>query len=208
MKRLQKAGNIHRAQMSVKSAQFKWLGTAWFLRISVQLSHYQANLLYKGQVSSNVFFWLVVCRVWSLQELIQISSRLKMDFGNLIQIDSRLKMLPEYFVSNHFKTKKNFPEFWFKSTHDSKTIWNVDSNRVMTQWFEWTVDFADLFWVFTKFRWPFLGIRLRCLNSNQLMTRAVSRRPESIELMTQAAFQEVTQNHLMTQVDSPGIDSD
>ena len=40
------------------------------------------------------------------------------------------------------------------------------------------------------------------------MTQAVCRRLESIQLMTQAAFQEVTHNQLITQVDSPGIDSD
>ena len=42
----------------------------------------------------------------ALQELIQISSRLKTDFGNLIQIDSRLKKLPEYFESNQLTAKK------------------------------------------------------------------------------------------------------
>ena len=57
-------------------------------------------------------------------------------------------------------------------------------------------NFSDLF-----------GIRLRCLDSNQLMSQAVSRRLKSIELMIQAAFQELTQNQLMTRVDSPGIDS-
>ena len=39
------------------------------------------------------------------------------------------------------------------------------------------------------------------------MTQAVSRGPESIQLMTQAAFQELIKNQLMTQLDSPGIDS-
>ena len=47
-----------------------------------------------------------------------------------------------------------------------KTIWNIDSNQVMTQSFESTVDFVDLFglqlnfvdlfvdifWAFTEFR--------------------------------------------------------
>ena len=44
-----------------------------------------------------------------LQKLIQISSRLKMDFGNLIQIDSRLKKVPGYFHSTQLKTQKHFP---------------------------------------------------------------------------------------------------
>ena len=86
-----------------------------------------------------------------------------------------------------------------------KTICNIDSNQVITQWFESTVDFVDFFGLtFTQFRWPFLDIRFKCLHSNQLMTQAVSRRLESIQPMTQAAFQELTQNQLMTQVNSPG----
>ena len=40
------------------------------------------------------------------------------------------------------------------------------------------------------------------------MTQAVSRTLESIQLMAQAAFQELTSNQLMTVVDSPGIDLD
>ena len=36
----------------------------------------------------------------------------------------------------------------------------------------------------------------------------MSRRRQSIQLIIQAAFQELTQNQLMIQVDSPGIDSD
>ena len=95
---------------------------------------------------------------------------------------------------------------------------------MITQWFETTVDFLDLFWAFTKFRWPFwditqfrwpfLGISLnfihlfgasvKCLDSNQLMTQVVSRRLESIQFMAQASFHELTQNQLMTPVASPG----
>ena len=86
-------------------------------------------------------------------------------------------------------------------------------------WPSWAfTEFCWLFWAFTKFRWPFwaftkfcwplLCIRLKCLDSNQLMTQAVTRRLESIQLMTQAAFRELTQNQLVTQVDFPGIDSD
>ena len=88
----------------------------------------------------------------------------------------------------------------------------------MTQWFEPTVDlvdrfgfslnFVDVFWAFIKFRWPFSGIRLKRFDSSLLMTQVLSRRPESIIIMIQAAFQELTRNQFMTQVDSPGIDSD
>ena len=46
--------------------------------------------------------WLTM----ALQELIQISSRLKIDLWNLIQIDSRHKKIPEYFDSKQFTTKK------------------------------------------------------------------------------------------------------
>ena len=42
----------------------------------------------------------------------------------------------------------------------------------------------------------------RQIDLNQLMTQAVSRRPESIQHMTQAAVQQLIQNQLMTQVDS------
>ena len=56
--------------------------------------------------------------------------------------------------------------------------------------FESSLDFVDPFlgfrsisltfvWDFTKFRWPFWAF-VKCLNSNQLMTQAVSQRLESI----------------------------
>ena len=37
------------------------------------------------------------------------------------------------------------------------------------------------------------------------MTQTVSQRFELIQLMTQKALQELTQNQLMTQMDSPGL---
>ena len=40
-----------------------------------------------------------------------------------------------------------------------------------------------------------MGIRLKCLDLNQLMTQAVPQRLESIQLMAQAAFQELTLIH-------------
>ena len=60
----------------------------------------------------------------------------------------------EYFDWNELTTQKNFSGFLLKSTHDSK-IWNIDLNQVMTQWFESTVDFVDIFWAFNQFCWPF-----------------------------------------------------
>ena len=99
--------------------------------------------------------------------------------------------------------------FWFKSTHDSKKYleyWfelSYDSMiriNCCSRWPFWlSLNFVDLFWVFTwfrwpfwgfsKFRWPFLGIdSIKCLDSNQLMIRAVSRRIEPIQHMTQAVF--------------------
>ena len=57
----------------------------------------------------------------------------------------------------------------------------------------------------------FLGIWLKCLNFNQLMTQAVSWWLASIKLRLKwlsRNFQELTQNQLMTQMDSPSIDSD
>ena len=58
--------------------------------------------------------------------------RLKMDYWNLFQIDSRLKKPPE---------------FWFKSTHDSKNFW-----------FDSTHDWMMLF--ILSFVWPICGIQL------------------------------------------------
>ena len=52
-----------------------------------------------------------------LQELIQISWRLKMDFWKLIKIDSQLQKIQGYFDSNQLMTQKN-PGFWLKRTHD------------------------------------------------------------------------------------------
>ena len=43
-----------------------------------------------------------------------------------------------------------------------KTIWNIDSNQVMTQGFESTIDFVDFLGAFTQFRdlfWPFTKFR-------------------------------------------------
>ena len=162
----------------------------------------------------------------ALEELIQISSRLKMDFWKLIQIDLGLKKYKWYFDSNQFMTQKTF-QYFFPNQLMNKKIWNIDLNHIMTQWFDSTVDFVDLFSAFTQCRFPFLvfslnfvhlfglplnfadffGHSTKCLDSNQLMTHAVSRRLESIQLKTQANFQEFTQNKLMTQVYFPGIDS-
>ena len=104
-----------------------------------------------------------------------------------------------WFKSTH--DSKSFRIFWFKSTRDSKRLSRIDSNRLMTKktleyWFESTVDFVEPFRTFTQFCWPFWGISrnsltffrlslnfvdlfwafIKCLDSNQLMTRAVSRK--------------------------------
>ena len=86
----------------------------------------------------------------------------------LIQISYRLKTLPLYFDSNPLTTQKNFPEFRFKSIHDSKHYlkywfeWSHDSMIRINSWFRWpflglTLNFVDLFWAFTTFRWLILG---------------------------------------------------
>ena len=64
----------------------------------------------------------------------------------LIKINSEswLKKALQNFDSNRLMTQN--------------PIWNIDSNQVMTQWFESTVDFVDLFLVFTQFRWPFRAL--------------------------------------------------
>ena len=63
-------------------------------------------------------------------ELIQISSRRKMDFGNLIQIDSRLKKLSEYFDSNQLTNQNTFQNFDTNQLMIN-TIWNIDSHDTM-----------------------------------------------------------------------------
>ena len=108
------------------------------------------------------------------------------------------------FDSNQIMTQKASKYFDSNQLTNQKSFQNFDSNQlikqktlkywVMTQWIDSTVDFVDLFWASTKFSWPFWAF--------------ISRRLESIQHMTQAAFQELTQNQLMTQVDSSGIDSD
>ena len=75
---------------------------------------YDLDFLFDSTQSPKVLIQLTM----ALQELIQISSRLKTDFRSLIQIDSRLKKLPEYFHSNQLTTQK-------------KTFQNFDSNRLI-----------------------------------------------------------------------------
>ena len=119
------------------------------------------------------------------QDLIQINSRFKMDVWNLIQIDLQLKKLPE---------------FWLKSVLDWKRFQNLDSNQLMTQWcYSFPVSF-DLFGAFNFIVdsvWPFLGLLTQVpfwqIDLNQLMTQAVSRRHESIQLMTQVDSQVLIQ---------------
>ena len=45
----------------------------------------------------------------------------------------------------------------------------------------------------------------REIDSNKLITQTVSWKPESIRLMTQGGFQELTQNEFTTHVDFPGM---
>ena len=93
----------------------------------------------------------------------------------------------EYFDSNQLVTQKGFPE-----------LIQIDSwlKKTLEYWFESTVDFVEPFRTFTQFCWPFWGISrnsltffrlslnfvdlfwafIKYLDSNQLMTRAVSRK--------------------------------
>ena len=81
----------------------------------------------------------------TLQELIQINSRLEMDFLNLTQVDSRLKKLPEYYFDANQLTTQTFQNFDSNRLMTQNPIWNIDWNQVMTQWLESTVDIVDLF---------------------------------------------------------------
>ena len=91
------------------------------------------------------------------------------------------------FDSNRLMTQKASRIFWFKSTHESKAFQNFDSSRLMPQTLSWiliwikswlndsnqvfiswpllgpSVKVVELFWDFTKFRWPFLGHSLSAL---------------------------------------------
>ena len=57
----------------------------------------------------------------ALQELIQINSRLKMEFWNLIHIESRLKQ-PSGILNQIDSSLKNYLEYWFELTHDSMIL--------------------------------------------------------------------------------------
>ena len=76
----------------------------------------------------------------------------------------------------------------------------------MTQWFESTVDFVDLFGPHS-ISLTFFGHSTQVPWLEAAHDSTVSWKLESIQLMTQVASQELTQNQLMTQVDYPDIDS-
>ena len=68
------------------------------------------------------------------QELIQINSRLKIDFY-LIQIDlgTTEKQASRFFYSNQLTTQKTFQNIDSDRLMAQRTIWNIDSNQLMTQ---------------------------------------------------------------------------
>ena len=144
-----------------------------------------------------------------------------------------------WFKSTH--DSKSFQIFWFKSTNDSKLfriliqnnsqlkkLWNIDANQVMTQWFESTADFVDLFlelhsilltffgltlnfvdlfWAFTQIRWPFLG------HSSSALIRINSWLKQYLQELNRfnSWLKRLSKNWLRInswQVDSPRIDSD
>ena len=140
------------------------------------------NIFFRINYSQKVLIRLNSWLTMVLQELIQISSRLKMDFWKLIQIDSRPKSFKDIFIQINSWLKK-IQDFDSNQLMTQKT-WNIDLNRVMTQWFESTIDLVDLFLgfhsisltffglslnfvylfgVFNKFRWPFWDIQLSAL---------------------------------------------
>ena len=91
-------------------------------------------------------------------------------------------------------------------------------HSISLTFFGFSLNFVCIFWLSLNFVYLFLNIQLSALiriKYNKvalmalyyLMAQAVSWRLESIQLMTQSTFQELTKNQLMTQVDSTGIDS-
>ena len=134
----------------------------------------------------------------------------------------------EYFSSNQLTTQLSGiliqSDLWL-----TNTIWNIGLNQVMTQWFKSTADFVDLFWAFAQFRLTFFGTSLNFVDLFGLSLNfvdlfwSIRRQLAWIEsahdstsisktwidsTQTQGAFQELTQNQVMTQVDYPGIGSD
>ena len=117
----------------------------------------------------------------------------------------------QWLYKNRFKSAqypKSISEVWFKYTHDSKSFRNIliqiDSwlkklagilIRIKSLLDDWNQLFISLTFLglSLKFVDLFGGNSTKCLDSNPLMSQAVSWL-ESIPLMTQAAFQEWTQN--------------
>ena len=108
---------------------------------------------------------------------------------------------------------------WFKSTRDSKslqnfdsnqlttqeTFQNLDSNQLMTQWcYSFPVSF-DIFWAFNftvDLVWPFWGFQLKSsihMNFLRLSTQVPSRQTDLNQLMTQAVSRSLEAIKLMTQ---------
>ena len=135
--------------------------------------------------------------------LIQINSRLRKRPRILIPIDSWFKQLSGILIrikswlndSNQRLILLTF--LGFHST--SLTFFGLHS--ISWTYFFWGGAFHK---ILLTFFWKF-DLRLY---SNQLMTQALSWRLESIQLMSPAAFQDLTKNQLMTQVHSAVIDSD
>ena len=97
-------------------------------------------------------------------------------------------------------------------------LWNliqIDSwlkklSRILTRINSWLNDNIQFHFTF-GFVWPFWASNSSVFQKNWLESahdQVVSRRLESNQPMTQAGFQELIQNQLMTQVDAYGTDSD
>ena len=101
----------------------------------------------------------------ALQDLIQISSWLKMDFWNFIQINSRLKP-SRISIQINSRLKKNVYESWFESSRDSMMlfipsfVWPFLGIQL-----DWWLDmtFWRTFHSSDDFVWPFWGFRLKGL---------------------------------------------
>ena len=126
-----------------------------------------------------------------------------------------------WFKSIH--DSKNLPEFWFKSTYDNNKLfrilirinsWLNDAIhfqfRLSFFWgFIFTADSVDLFGLYTQvltyydlFLELLTQVPSQQIDLNQLMAPAVCHILELIQPMTQGTFQKLSQNQLMTLVDS------
>ena len=123
----------------------------------------------------------------------------------MMQINGRLNRLSRILIQ--IDSQKNFLDYWYKWTHDSIVpLWlGLCPIGFHLVWPFWACRMQfDLVWPF----WAFAQMTPQEKDPNQLMTQAVSQRVESIQFITQVAFQGINSESTHHSSRSPGIDSD